>query len=153
MPASAEVLRRHASSDALDSTLRKLFIAYASFGDISNVSSLSSSKLSKLFKDAGLLSAGGLTSVDVDLAFVRVAQQAQRPSGATASASAAKKKQKTISYPQFLEVTYALAAKRSGDSRPSVPPSGRLGLLALIVEHLLPLGERGPGGSGGGGGV
>jgi hypothetical protein len=121
----------------VDSALRKLFISYASIGDTSNVSALPSSRFSKLFKDSGLTSRSSLTTVDIDLAFVRTAQQGPTKSGA------AKKSHKTISYAQFLEATYALAAKLSGDTSPILLPNGRRGLLMLLMEYLLPLAERG----------
>ena len=57
-----DLLLKHASDEAIDVGLRRLFIAYASFGDIANTSSLSSAKFSKLTrsgsKSAASLEAG-----------------------------------------------------------------------------------------------
>ena len=139
------------SDETIDSTLRRLFIAYASFGDSSNSAALSAAKFSKLWRDTGIIG-NGLTTVDVDLIFVRTAQDTRPAKGLGAAPSAPgrwnpsgapKSQKKTILYPQFLEATYSLAAKLAGDSRPGAPATGERGLLKLLFEYVLPLGERG----------
>ena len=134
---------------AVDSALRRLFSTYSAFGDVSSTaSSLTSAKFFKLTRDAGLID-GTLSSVDVDLLFVRASQaastkpahQSARMSAMTRAGSSSGAK-KTINYAQFLDAVYAMAVKRSGagDPRPgAVEPNGDRGLVEILEDHLLPL--------------
>ena len=87
MPASDAELRLPTNA-VIDSVLRRLFIAYASFGDVSNSAALSSAKFSKLWRDTGIIG-HGLTTVDIDLVFVRTAQQATPASAASVACNLA----------------------------------------------------------------
>ena len=73
MSQSPRLPNKYSASDAtIDTALRRLFTSYT---DAGSGSTLSSSKFSKLWKEAGLVGGGNksLTSVDLDLAFVRAA--------------------------------------------------------------------------------
>ena len=155
-PTGPDLLLKHASNDVVDVALRRLFTTYTD--PTSNVNALTSAKFSKLWRDAGFIG-HGLTSVDVDLVFVRVAQGgppagraavsgvAARTSLARVAGGLAGSKKKVLNFGQFLETVYAFACLLAGDGRPNAPANGRRGLLLLLVERLLPLSER-IGGSG-----
>lgn len=134
------------SNSVIDSALRRLFISYASFGDASNSAALTAAKFSKIWRDAGLIGSG-FTSVDVDLVFVRTAQLESKAAAKSKGFQAKVGLKKHIDYAQFLEATYTLAAKMSGDARPAPPATGGRGLLLLLLESLLPLVERAAGAS------
>ena len=121
------------SATSLDAALRRIFIAYCSYGDIDNTSLLSSAKFSKLARDAGVFG-GGLSSADVDLMFVRMTQSpvAGTPAGRKAPAGA----RKMLKYPQFLDALLALSAKKYGSPCGPAPLSA---LSRLLKDHILPL--------------
>ena len=139
--ATPELLIKYASDEAVDGALRRLFTTYAAVGDVANATALTSAKFSKIWREAQLINSKGLTTVDLDLAFVRIAQaQAAKPPAAASSAarSAAaraaqdKSKKRTINYSQFLETVYAISCKLSGEGRPGAEPNGRRGLLLRL---------------------
>ena len=70
VPSIVKTLQEYSDSE-IDAVLRKLFINYA---DASSASTLSSPRFSKLWRDAGVVGNGQLTTVDIDLVFVRTAQ-------------------------------------------------------------------------------
>ena len=136
----------------IDATLRRIFVQYASFGNISNVNSLGSAKFYKLTRDAGLLGAT-LTTVDMDMIFVRAAQTLPGGKPARGGGGLSANSKKALSYPQFLEAVAEMAATRAGvsSSRARTRPTGSSELLALLIEHLQPLTSCGPAGTGAGG--
>ena len=123
-------------SASIDADVRRLFVTYCSFGDVSNVSKLSCAKFSKLIRDAGLLGSS-VASTEVDLIFAR-RSRTPRLNGGTTSCST----KKALSYPSFLAALTELAEKR-GAHRPSATAAkGGSRLVMLLLEHILPLATR-----------
>ena len=64
---------RPAQAVALDAKLRRIFVAYCSYGDVENVTHMSSAKITKFAREAQLFDAN-ISSADLDLMFVRATQ-------------------------------------------------------------------------------